>query len=369
MSQTAICRSTEDSDAATSHTGESLSHEDDSELMDRDGYTEPGSVAVSEMEMEIDMGMEGTGLDDAINRTDDGVIPSASSMLQSPNGSTISTEDLARALLAAQVLSTDPTFSARRQQNGSLAGNIDANNDSHSNGVSHSNTKVDPLVQVEQKVEGRNGRAMFRLSEDGDQAEEWKGGKVAIDSAFLLSLEASSHRPKEAEDVKPASQRSRHSASRPSSSPSRDSSRSSVMQPQQSLDSNSRIRSSDVAPPSGRRRKAYRNVVLGAAMWQTHVEKAMDALFRNELTRRAAVTVMLLLASRLGYLLPVPGIAPGAALAASMLHPEGNAVRGREGEGRGKRKGPVCHAPPTASLLSCLHYRLLSTGNDLLALP
>ncbi|GJP85507.1 hypothetical protein CLOP_g15598 [Closterium sp. NIES-67] len=54
--------------------------------------------------------------------------------------------------------------------------------------------------------------------------------------------------------------------------------------------------------------RAYSNAFLAVAMWQTHVERAVDRLFRDELARRALVTTALLALSRVGYAVPLAGL-------------------------------------------------------------
>ncbi|CAI5948982.1 unnamed protein product [Closterium sp. NIES-65] len=54
--------------------------------------------------------------------------------------------------------------------------------------------------------------------------------------------------------------------------------------------------------------RAYKNLFLAVAMWQTHVERAVDRLFRDELARRALVTTALLALSRVGYAVPLAGL-------------------------------------------------------------
>lgn len=59
----------------------------------------------------------------------------------------------------------------------------------------------------------------------------------------------------------------------------------------------------------GRARKAagYRNRFLDLARLGAVAESAAEALFRSEIRRRLAVTAVLILLSRVGYFVPLPG--------------------------------------------------------------
>lgn len=58
----------------------------------------------------------------------------------------------------------------------------------------------------------------------------------------------------------------------------------------------------DVGP-----RKRFRNRFLGLVKLRTNIAEAAEGIFKSEIRRRIFVTVVLLMASRAGYFVPLPG--------------------------------------------------------------